>query len=188
MDVTKIILVVILGIMLLALIPILIYSIVELINEYKKESNDVKERPVENNMTNKKSSKLRLRVETLEEKLSNLEEKLSQFEKLCDARYKDVINNEENIDSIGEFLICRQYLIDTNFLGKLKNKKLIQDWKTSIIFPYDRNPKKYFKKFKEYVLNFEFVHSPNGFFEHFELLKQLEKKQELLDECKEDKS
>lgn len=94
------------------------------------------------------------------------------------------------IDKLREYFYWRQYLIDTNFCGKLKDEKLLQEFVN--IFPKNGldgdTHEESFERFKETTLKLENIGSVtippynDMFFGVINKLKELEKKQEILDD------
>jgi len=85
------------------------------------------------------------------------------------------------IDQLSEYLLWRQYLIDTNFVGELKNAKLKKEFIDSFVSNSYMTSKEIFKHFKEQTISFENVHRPKILLNYIDKLLELEDKQKELD-------
>lgn len=107
-------------------------------------------------------------------KIQNLERQVNDLRNFC-------FGNDKDLDQLREYLLWRQYLIDTNFMGKLKNSKL----KKESVDSFDSNSymtaKEIFKHFKEQTISFENVHRPIILLNYIGKLLELEDKQKELD-------
>jgi len=108
------------------------------------------------------------------DKFENLEKQINDLRNFCFA-------NDKHLDQLREFLLWRQYLIDTNFMGKLKNAKLKKESVDSFGSNSYMTAKEIFKHFKEQTISFENVHRPTILLNYIGKLLELEDKQKELD-------
>ena len=155
-------------IVIIFLIGVYVWNLVEL-QKYKKQTTD-----------------------TIEGKILELRVKLEDVKNLAVIARELAQNDEQELDQLREYILWRQYLIDTNFCGKLKNKKLLQEFVNCFPtngFSGDTHTKS-FQRFKEATLKCENIHRATVknwdkiFFDILKELSDLEKKQEILDKYK----
>lgn len=131
-------------------------------------------------------------TDTIEGKILELRAKVEDIKMLATYARELAQNDEKELDQLREYILWRQHLIDTNFCGKLKNKKLLQEFVDC--FPTNGmggDPHtKSFQRFKEATLKCENIHRAtiknydDTFFNIIKELSDLEKKQEILDKYK----
>lgn len=131
----------------------------------------------------------------IENEIFELRDKVIDVKALAENAHSIASETDVQIDQLREYVLWRQYLIDTNFCGKLKNKKLLQEFVDC--FPTtglsgDTHTKA-FQRFKEATLECENIHRATTkpyndvFFDVIKKLEELEKKQEILDTYKPEK-
>ena len=128
----------------------------------------------------------------IENEIFELRDKVIDVKALAENAHSIASETDVQIDQLREYVLWRQYLINTNFCGKLKNKKLLQEFVDC--FPTtglsgDTHTKA-FQRFKEATLECENIHRATTkpyndvFFDVIKKLEELEKKQEILDKYK----
>lgn len=106
-------------------------------------------------------------------------------------RTADRLINEN--EKLRQYILLRQYLIDTEFCGKLKNKKLLQEFTDGFATSGVRGDThaKAFQRFKDATLKCSNIQNATAdapynelFFEAIARLQSLEAKQDILDDYK----
>lgn len=130
-------------------------------------------------LKNRDNKNISTRIDELEKKFDT---KITKLQSFCQ-------DNEVALDDLKEYLHWRQYLIDTNFCGALKNKELLKEWVNSFKTNGLSNDthEKAFKRFKEALSKNGYGYlNPDSLSDKIGILLDLEDKQRILDRYKEE--